>query len=90
MKNKSMLAMQEAIRRYISFHKGEPIRTAWLGLGTESFYRDAINDGLMTWHDGKTPPRRCSGWLVLTEKGEKIFLQMIADIANERLGYYTR
>lgn len=90
MKANTQKAMRDAVRRYISFHKGEPIQNCWLGLGTESFYRDAITDGLMTWHDGKTPPRRCAGWLVLTKKGESVFMQMLADIANEKLGHYTR
>jgi hypothetical protein len=48
----------------------------WLGLGTEAAYRPAIKDGLMTWHDGRMPPRRCMGWLVLTEAGITVMASM--------------
>ena len=49
--------------------KSKPLSQRWLGLGTEAAYRPAIQAGLMQWHDGRTPPPRCSGWLVLTEAG---------------------
>lgn len=49
--------------------KGKPLEQIWLGLGTEATYRPAIDAGLMKFHDGQTPPKRCMGWLVLTDKG---------------------
>ena len=49
--------------------KSKPLDQRWLGLGSLSAYKPAIEDGLMTWHDGRVPPQRCMGWLVLTKKG---------------------
>ncbi len=51
------------------FDKDKSITQRWIGLGTSAAYRPALNEGLMVFHDGRTPPVRCMGWLVLTEKG---------------------
>lgn len=62
----------EAYRRNemaCSLELSKPLNKRWLGLGTEAAYRPAIKEGLMTWFDGKVPPVRCMGWLVLTTKG---------------------
>lgn len=72
----------EALRRYCSFHPGELLTEAWVGLGTESPYRAAVEGGYMTYHDGKKPFKRCSGWYVLTEKGARIVKQWLDN------GYY--
>ena len=64
----------EAYRRNMmegSFEENKPIQRRWLGLGTEDAYRPAIDAVLMVFHDGRTPPPRCMGWLVMTEKGVK-------------------
>jgi len=76
------ILMNEAIRRYCLFHAGEPLRNAWVGLGTVSEYKSVLDDGLMIFHDGKKPYKRCRGWLVLTDKGVTLFLQMIAAHMN--------
>jgi hypothetical protein len=49
--------------------RSKPLHERWLGLGTEAAYRPAIEAGLMRFHDGRTPPPRCMGWLVLTPAG---------------------
>jgi len=77
---KSLLG--EALRRYCLHHAGESLSTAWVGLGTEAQYRPAVDAGLMTWHDGKLPPKRCMGWLVLTKKGEQEILRMMAEVVR--------
>jgi hypothetical protein len=63
----------EAYRRHemtlSSFDLAKPLGQRWLGLGTLAAYRPIIDAGLMTWHDGRTPPPRCMGWLVLTPNG---------------------
>jgi hypothetical protein len=82
---RNRLLMREAIRRYYMFHGGEPLTMAWIGLGTAAFYRPAIDAGLMTFHDGRTPPKRCMGWFVLTDKGQSVFTSMVAAIVLEAL-----
>ncbi len=72
--------MNEAIRRYCLFHAGESLDFAWIGLGTKSEYRPALDAGLMTFHDGREPYKRCMGWLVLTKKGQTEFLKMLANL----------
>jgi len=47
----------------------QPIENRWLGLGTAAAYREGIDAGLFVFHDGRTPPPRCMGWLVLTKAG---------------------
>jgi hypothetical protein len=44
-----------------------PLTERWLGLGTAD--KPMLETGLMQFFDGITPPRRCMGWLVLTEAG---------------------
>lgn len=78
MKKRTYNLLLEALRRYCSFSAGESLSRAWLGLGTEADYRQGINDGYFTWHDGRVPPKRCMGWLVLTEKGQKVILNWLA------------
>lgn len=50
----------------------KPMTQRWLGLGTEAAYRPVLDAGLMRFHDGRTPPKRCMGWLCLTEEGVEI------------------
>lgn len=61
-------AMIDSANRF-EIEKAKPFTKRWLGLGTEAAYRPAIRAGLMVFHDGKTPPPRCMGWLILTKKG---------------------
>lgn len=51
--------------------KSKPILQKWVGLGTAAAYRPMLKLGLMRFHDYKTPPPRCMGWLCLTVKGLK-------------------
>ena len=62
--------------------RAKVVTNRWLGLGTEAAYRPAIQAGLMRWHDGRTPPVRCMGWLCLTEKGAETMAAMAADFAR--------
>lgn len=49
--------------------RSKPLTQRWLGLGTAAAYAPAIRAGLMVFHDGRTPPARCMGWLRLTQAG---------------------
>ena len=49
--------------------QSKPVDKRWLGLGTAVAYGPALTAGLMRFHDGRTPPLRCMGWLCLTEQG---------------------
>lgn len=49
--------------------RSKPLLKRWLGLGTEAAYREALESGLMRFHDDQKPPPRCMGWLCLTETG---------------------
>ena len=69
----------EAYRRFKMFDSVErrkPLLSQWLGLGTFTAYREALDSGLMRFHDDKRPPPRCMGWLCLTEKGAGCLLQL--------------
>jgi hypothetical protein len=57
-----------------------PFTERWLGLGTEPVYRPVIKAGLMKFVNG-SPPSRCMGWLVLTEKGVNV-MQECAEYYN--------
>lgn len=62
----------EAMRRDAmadNHEKSKPLNKRWLGLGTASVYRPVLEAGLMAWHDGRPPAKRCMGWLVLTDAG---------------------
>ena len=85
MKTQVERLMKEACRRFVRFHRGELLAGAWVGLGTEAYYRPAIDAGLMVFHDGRNPPKRCSGWLVLTEAGQKVVLSMLAHYAEKEV-----
>lgn len=50
----------------------KPILSRWLGLGTEAAYRPVLNSGLMRFFDGRTPYKRCMGWLCLTPLGLEV------------------
>ena len=52
-----------------SHERSKPLIDRWVGLGTETIYRPVLEAGLMHWHDGQTPPKRCMGWLCLTQDG---------------------
>ena len=54
-----------------SHEKSKDLKNRWLGLGTEAAYRAGIEAGYFIFHDGRTPPRGCMGWLVLTDEGIK-------------------
>lgn len=66
----------EAFRRHemcLDAHeRSKPMTQQWLGLGTEAAYRPALKAGLMRFHDGRIPPKRCMGWLCLTDEGFNI------------------
>jgi len=69
----------EAYRRseMVDSHENrEDLKNRWLGLGTEAAYRPGIEAGYFVFHDGRTPPRACMGWLVLTDKGIKAMTQL--------------
>lgn len=66
------------------WERSKPLLRRWVGLGTAAAYRPVIEAGYMMFHNGITPPARCMGWLVLTEKGvEK--LKELEPIFSERL-----
>jgi hypothetical protein len=52
-----------------SHENSKPLNKRWLGLGTAAAYKPALEAGLMTFHNGRTPPPRCMGWLTLTDAG---------------------
>ena len=54
-----------------AWERAKPLNKRWLGLGTYSAYKSAVDAGYMAWHDGEKPPPRCMGWLVLTDAGIK-------------------
>lgn len=56
--------------------QSKPLKLRWLGLGTYSAYRPVLDAELMNWHDGRKPPKRCMGWLILTPKGIALFKQL--------------
>jgi len=49
--------------------RAKPLDARWLGLGTASAYHNGIKAGLFVFHNGRTPPARCKGWLCLTTQG---------------------
>ena len=70
-----------------SFESQKPLERRWLGLGTKSAYRPALEGGYMRFWNGVEPTPRCMGWLVLTEKGitamqkhESEFKRRLADM----------
>ena len=72
--------------------RAKPITQRWLGLGTAAAYRNVLKGGLMVFHDGRTPPPRCMGWLCLTDVGldtmrtmESEFSHCLADM--RKAGY---
>ena len=72
--------------------EGEAVTRRWLGLGIEAAYRPAIEAGLFMFHDGRTPPPRCMGWLCLTEAGAKAMQEHEAEFRDaledmKRCGY---
>ena len=67
-KRRSLL--REALRRYVQFHAGEELTTAWTGLGFRTDYKPVLDAGLMEWVYRWRP--RCMGWLRLTEAGARI------------------
>ena len=73
-----------------SYEKARPLTQRWLGLGTEAAYRPMLATGLMRFHDGENPPRRCMGWLCLTDAGARAmkeqsrrFQHALADLKND-------
>jgi len=66
------------------WEREKPLTSRWLGLGTEAGYRPVLEKGLMVFHDGKMPPKRCMGWLVLTPKGVEV-LESLEREFNESL-----
>jgi len=59
----------EALRRYVRFHYGKDLVTAWVGLGTKTDYK-SVNGKFMTMVHGHEP--RANGWWKLTERGHAI------------------
>jgi len=64
----------EALRRYTRFGigDGKSLTEAWTGLGFTSYYKIALETGLMTYIDGDKPYPRILHWFRLTDKGAKI------------------
>lgn len=73
MKSNSLDCLLEAYRRWINDIGGSnpntPLGEKWLGLGTKTTYKSALDDGVMQWVYG-TPHPRTMGWLKLTTTGE--------------------
>lgn len=68
--------LEEAVRRYTMFHKGEPLDKAWIGLGTTTEFRKALQANLMK------PTFRNPGhnvWWTLTPKGVEIVQKMLKE-----------
>ena len=65
-------------RRDILKYKDIPITQQWLGLGSQSVYRPALEKGLMRWAI-EEPPKRCQGWLCITENG----LELLDELSPE-------
>jgi len=69
-------------RRADDTENRKPLEQRWLGLGSKSAYRPVLEAGLMRFHDGKNPPPRCMGWLVLTPKGVTAMKALEAEFAE--------
>lgn len=63
-------------RNEIISRKGsnQPLEKRWLGLGTRTTYKSALDAGLMKFESDYPP--RCMGWLRLTEKGIALFREL--------------
>jgi len=75
--------MFEAFRRNDmadSVERRKPLSQRWVGLGSSTAYRPVLETGLMAFHDGKTPPRGCMGWLVLTPKGVELYAELAPEL----------
>jgi len=71
--------MLEALRRYCTFHAGEPLNKAWIGLGTTAAYRPVLAAELMKPKEGQPVGLRgVSIWYQLTPAGESIILKWLA------------
>lgn len=90
----------EAYRRSKMFsphERSKPILQQWLGLGSKSAYKSALNAEVMRWWDGKPPFKYCTGWLCLTKKGleamqqcEKEFKEIIDNAKRYKESYQER
>lgn len=90
-RNSIMKVMEEAKRRWVTFYLpkqggtdtyyGRGITKAWLGVGTPSYYKDAVAEGYMVPHDKETP--RIAGWYILTEKGAELFKELFPEVETE-------
>jgi len=67
--------LNEAYRRYVDFHYGKSLETAWTGLGTFTDYKRAFESGYMTYATAPNP--RYVTWWRLTPKGAKIIQEWI-------------
>lgn len=88
MKSRAESLLLEAYRRYLTsdnHEKSKMLTNRWLGLGTEAAYRPLIEMGLARFHDDRTPPKRCMGWICLTESGVDAY-RGAAHAANETQG----
>jgi len=74
--------LEEALRRYVMFHNGEPLTEAWTGLGYKTTYRPAVEAGLMEWIHGEEPPDRAPQWLRLTGAGAEIVQRWLDEEEN--------
>ena len=75
LKAKEYDCLVEALRRYTRFHLDKPILACWTGLGFQSDYKQAEENGYMTIQ-GRYPKRALAWWL-LTEKGAAIVQQWL-------------
>ena len=57
---------------------GKAITNMWLGLGTYAQYKSVLELGLMKFHNNIIPPKRCLGWLILTEKGVDSLVRLLS------------
>ncbi len=78
------LLLLEAARRYMRFHKGESLTQAWVGLGSVSTYRPALDADFMRTQNGKMEAR-ISHWWVLTKKGAAIVKILISTFTLSQL-----
>ena len=52
-----------------SHENSKPLNKRCLGLGTAAAYKPALEAGLMTFHNGRTPPTRCQRFFTDKSRG---------------------
>jgi hypothetical protein len=91
LRDEAYLALLEALRRYLQFHSGCPLTSAWTGLGPPSAYKVAVEFGLMEYASDSHNPHptpKVSNWWRLTPLGAGIVAAWIgAGYTAEKLGH---